>query len=86
MSFLTGPREPELIVIRLRLTFDLWRSILPQDRGLALNHIGFGFLANPGLIVSLAGDTAARGIVRTALEGLPREAQKFETLIRRKPR
>ena len=84
MSFLTGPREPELIEIRTRLTFDLWPEISAEDRRLAQSHIRFGFLVNPRLIVSLAGETVARGIVKDALAASPGQLKKFENLIRRK--
>ena len=86
MSFLTGPREPELIEIRTLLTFDLWPAISDEDRPLALSHIRFGFLAHPRLITGLAGTAAARGIVRAALAGVPRQLEKFEKLIRGKRR
>ncbi len=86
MSFLTGPREPELIEIRTRLTFDLWPAVSDEDRRLALSHIRFGFIVNPRLIAGLAGDKAARGIIRAALKGAPRQLKKFEGMITPKRR
>ena len=84
MSFLTGPREPELIEVRTRLTFDIWPAISAEDRRLAQSHIRFGFLVNPRLIVSLAGDPVARGIVRAALAAAPRQLERFEKIVRAK--
>ena len=82
MSFLTGPREPELIESRLRLTFQLWSSISEQDRRLADGHIRFGFLIKPRLVVFLATDFKAEAIVRAALAAAPRQLERFEKITR----
>jgi len=82
MSILTGPHEPELAFLRLRLCLLAWDHLSDDDRVLVRRQIRFAWQVSRRSLVTLAEESTRLREIRLGLLEDPDALAEFERMLR----
>lgn len=83
MSIYTGPHEPELVFVRLKLIYSVWETFSAKERATVQRQIRFAWKTGKSRLVEMAYAVGRIRETRLALVSSPLELAKFERRLRR---